>query len=122
MVRIVKFKKSTSRDGSKEFISLKVTGGVEAIQSQSTGRFYLTERSAYLSTTFSEETAKALIYTTFPGTVKKISCDPWGYTPKDSDEVITLSHKYEYMPEEEAVPQFQQTAQEDLVFLESMEA
>lgn len=120
MVRIVKFKKSTSNDG-KEFISLKVAGGIEAIQSQTTGRFYLTERSAYIATTFCEETATALIGTTIPGTVKRVSCDPYDYNPKDSDEIITLDYKYEYMPEVEAVPHFQQ-APEESAFLSPMEA
>jgi len=99
MVRVIKLKKSTSNEG-KNFISLKVQGGIEAIQSQSTGRMYLTARSAYVSTTFDEATAEALIGTSLPGTVKRVASDPYEYTIKDSGEVVTLSHKFEYMPED----------------------
>ena len=101
MVRVIAIKKSTSNEG-KDFISLKVQGGIEAIQSQKTGRMYLTSRAAYVPTTFDEATAEQLIGTSIQGTVKRVQSDPYEYTIKDTGEVVTLSHSFEYMPDEVA--------------------
>ncbi len=101
MVTIINFKKSENTEG-KEFISIKVQGGVMAIQSQKTGRMYLTAQTAYVSSTFDEATAKALIGSTIPGMVKRVASDPYEYTIKETGEVVTLSHKFEYLPEEAA--------------------
>ena len=99
MVRVIAIKKSTSSEG-KDFISLKVQGGIEAIQSQTTGRMYLTSRVAYVPTTFDEAMAEELIGTSIQGTVKRVQSDPYEYTIKDTGEVVTLSHSFEYMPDE----------------------
>ena len=100
MVKIIAVKKSANKEG-KEFFSLKVQGGVEAIQSNETGRMYLTVRTCYVSTTFDEATAEALIGSELPGTVKRVESLPYEYTIKATSEVITLSHRYEYSPKEE---------------------
>ncbi len=100
MVRIISWKKSLSQDG-KEFISLKVEGDVEPSFSQVTGRSYLKSKTAYVATTFSEETANSLIGKSIPGSVKKVLCDPYDYTVKETGEVIELSHRYEYFADEE---------------------
>ena len=99
MVRVIAIKKSTSSEG-KDFISLKVQGGIEAIQSQTTGRMYLTSRAAYVPTTFDEAMAEELIGTSIQGTVKRVQSDPYEYTIKDTGEVVTLSHSFEYMPDD----------------------
>ncbi len=111
MVRVINYTKSKSEAG-KEFISLKVQNGVEAVQSQSTGRFYLTARTALVSTTFDEATANALIGSSIPGTVKRIAAEPYEYTVKDTGEVITLCHRYEYLPEEMPVKELKQTEEQ----------
>lgn len=103
MVTIISYKKSTSTQG-KDFVSLKVQGGVEAIQSQQTGRMYLTSQTAYVPSTFDEATAQALIGSTIPGTVKRVASDPYEYTIKDTGEVVTLSHRFQYVPEEVTTP------------------
>ncbi len=100
MVKVISVKKSTNTDG-KEFFSLKLQGGIEPIQSQQTGKMYLTIRTCYVSTTFDAATAESLIGSEFPGTVKRVSSDPYEYTVKSTGEVITLSHRFEYMPESE---------------------
>jgi len=100
MVKIIAVKKSANKEG-KEFFSLKVQGGVEAIQSQQTGKIYLTVRNCYVSTTFDEATAEALIGTELPGIVKRVESEPYEYTVKGTGEVIMLSHRYEYTPENE---------------------
>lgn len=103
MVKIIAVKKSANKEG-KEFFSLKIQGGVEAIQSSETGRMYLTVRNCYVSTTFDEATAEALIGGELPGTVRREESEPYEYTIKATGEVITLSHRYEYSPKEEQDP------------------
>ena len=98
MVKIISFKLSQNSNG-KEFVSLKLQGGIEPIQSQQTGRFYLSAKTCYISSTFDEPTAKALVGTDIAGEVVRVACDPYEYTVKDTGEVITLVHSYEYLPE-----------------------
>lgn len=99
MVTIIDFRKSQTNEG-KDFISLKVQGGVTAIQSQQTGRMYLTAQTAFVPYTFDELTAKSLIGSTIDGTVKRVSCEPYEYTIKETGEVVMLSHRFEYASEE----------------------
>ena len=99
MVRVISFKQSLSQEG-KEFISLKVQGGIEAVQSAQTGKMYLTARTAYVSCTFDEQTAEALIGTEMPGKVERVSCEPYEYTVKDTGETMTLTHRFEYVMED----------------------
>jgi hypothetical protein len=98
-VKIIEIKTSESNSG-KSFVSLKIQGGVEAVQSQQTGKMYLTFRTCLLPTTFSEEVAKSLIGSQLPGAVQRVACEPYEYVVKDTGEVIMLSHKYEYVPTE----------------------
>ncbi|WP_438710742.1 hypothetical protein ACSTS3_18680 [Aquimarina muelleri] len=101
MVRIINFSERVSDDG-KAFFTLDVQGGIEMVKSQSTGNFYATARKSSITTTFDEATCQALIGTELPGTVEKQDCDPYEYTIKDTGEVIQLSHKFMYVPEEKA--------------------
>lgn len=98
MVKIIGVKVSENNDG-KEFISLKLQGAVEAMQSQQSGKFYLTARTCYISSTFSQAAAESLIGTEIPGTVERVSSEPYQYTLKETGEVISLSHRYEFVPE-----------------------
>ncbi|MEO7049279.1 MAG: hypothetical protein ABI091_28505 [Ferruginibacter sp.] len=100
MVKVISVKKSESKKDGKEFFSLKVQGGVEAVQSQETGRMYLTIRTCFVSTTFDEQTATSLIGSELPGTVKRVSSEPYEYTVPSTGEIITLSHSFEYVPEQ----------------------
>lgn len=102
MVKIVDFKTYQSDEG-KEFCTLIVQGGLEAVKSQETNKTYLTARTARMSCTFNQAVCKSLIGTDLPGTIKKVEVDPYEYTNKSSGEIITLSHRYEYMTEEENI-------------------
>jgi len=97
MVTIKSFRKNKTSDG-REFISLELQSGVEAVQSLKTGKLYLTARRCFISTTFDEQTAQELVGSKMEGTVARISCDPYDYTVKDTGEIIQLSHSYEYQP------------------------
>ena len=99
MVRIVNYQKRETEEG-KEFFVLELQGGIEMVKSKETNKFYVTARKASISSTFDELTCKALIGTELPGKVEKVNCEPYEYTIKDSGEIITLTHRYEYVEEE----------------------
>ena len=101
MAKVISDKVSVNND-SKQFISLKLQGEVEAMQSLQTGKFYLTARTCYISTTFSLSEAEALIGSEIPGKVERVSSEPYQHTNKETGEVISLSHKYEFVPERKA--------------------
>lgn len=99
MVRIVNYLKRQAEDG-KEFFALEISGGIEMAMSQATGQFYATAKKAYIASTFDEETCKALVGSEMPGNIIKAECEPYEYTIRDTGEVITLSHRYVYLPEQ----------------------
>lgn len=101
MVRIIDYKKRETEDG-KEFFVLELQGGIEMVKSKETGKFYVTARKGSISSTFDELTCQALIGTELPGKVEKVACAPYEYVIKDTGEVITLTHRFEYVEEEKA--------------------
>ena len=96
MVRIVNYQKRTTEEG-KEFFTLELQGGIEIVKSQETGKSYMTARKASMSCTFDELTCQSLIGTELPGSVKKVACEDYSYTIKETGEIITLSHRFEYV-------------------------
>ena len=102
MVTIVDYKNYERKDGT-EFNILIVQGGVEAVTSQATGKAYLTARTARVSSTFNEVICKGLIGTQLPGAVRKVITEPYEYTVEETGEMISLSHRYEYISEEEKI-------------------
>lgn len=102
MVTIMDYKAYQSEDG-KEFYALQVQGGVEVVKSKETGRSYLTARKAIMSCTFDEATCQALKGTQLPGDIVKVEVEPYEYAIPDDGEIITLTHRYEYVSEEESI-------------------
>ena len=102
MVTIVDYKTYQREDGS-EFHALVVQGGVEAVKSKETGRLYLTARTAKVPCTFDEITCDALKGTTFPGSIRKVKVESYDYAIPSTGEIIHLTHRYEYVDEEESV-------------------
>ena len=98
MVRIISYKTRQREDGT-EFYLLEVQGGIEMVKSKTSEQFYATAKKATVSTTFDEETCKALIGTQMAGKIIKIQTEPYQYSIKESGEVITLEHRYIYIPE-----------------------
>jgi hypothetical protein len=99
MVTVKAYHLRKSAEG-KSFISLELTGELEMVQSQNTGRFYATSRRCFIYSTLDEQTAKAFIGKTMPGTIVRTSCEPYQYTVPETGELITLTHRYTYVPEE----------------------
>ncbi|WP_282136023.1 hypothetical protein [Seonamhaeicola maritimus] len=102
MVRIVNYKERLSEDGDA-FLVLELQGGIEFVKSQSSNNFYATARKATVTSTFDEATCKALIGAELPGNIIKQECEPYEYVIEDTGEVIELSHRYQYIPEDAPV-------------------
>jgi hypothetical protein len=70
-----------------------------------------------MSCTFDELTCQSLIGTELPGSVRKVECEEYEYTIKDTGEVITLSHRFEYVEQEAPAnnPQMSKTSIEDFM-------
>lgn len=100
MVTIVNFKTFT-KDNGENFYGLVVQGGIEVVKSQQTGKTYFTAKTATVPTTFNEQTCSSLIGTQIDGHVKKVECDPYDYTVKETGEVVELYHRYDYVSEED---------------------
>jgi len=99
MVKIIDFKEMENEAGEK-FCTLILQGGVEMVKSKSTGKFYATARTSSVISTFDAHTCNQLIGEQMPGNIKKVDCEEYDYTVKESGEVIKLTHRYEYVPEE----------------------
>lgn len=98
MVTIISATQRKSKDG-KAFMALTLQGDVEMIQSQTTGKFFLTAKKVSIPSTFDEVMAQTLIGTTMKGTIERVECDPYEYVVPSTGEVMTLAHTYEYRPE-----------------------
>jgi hypothetical protein len=98
---MVTVKNVHSRESERgKFMSLELTGDAELVQSQNTGRFYATVRRCFISSTFDEETAKALVGTKFKGSIVRAESEEYDFTIPDTGEVIKLAHRWDYVPEE----------------------
>ena|SRR5690606_19986452 len=104
MVTITDYKTYQKEDGT-EFYALVVQGGLEAVKSSVTNRTYFTARTAKVPCTFSEETCKSLLGNQIPGKIKKVAVEPYEYVIPQTGEMISLSHRFEFISEEEAVIQ-----------------
>lgn len=102
MVTIIDVVKRENKDG-ESFMALILQGGIELVKSQDSGRFYATAKKASITSTFDETTAKSLIGQKIPGSVKRTVCQPYEFTVKETGEVLSLSHRWEYTKEAESI-------------------
>jgi len=92
------------REGEQgNYYSLELIGEPELIQSQNTGRFYATIRRCFISSTFDETIARMMVGKQIKGNIVRVQCDPYEYTLPETGEVITIGHRYDYMPEQAPV-------------------
>jgi len=99
MVKVIDYLTVNTLSG-KEFNLLVLQGGVEPLVSAKTGRIYLTMRKANVSTTFDAASCKSLIGTELKGSIEKVDCEPYEYTVKETGEIITLKHNWQYVDED----------------------
>jgi len=109
MVRIVGFKQKEKEDGTPFFI-LELQGGIEMTLSKETGQFYATAKKAYVTSTFDEQTCKALIGSEMPGYIQKKEVEPYSYVVQETGEELVLQHRWVFVPESDSA-----TRQEKLV-------
>ena len=98
MVTITNYLERQRKDGSS-FVVLEVSGGLELIQSRTTGNFYATVRKCNIPCTFTAEVAKTLIGSQMPGQVVRVQVEAYDYINIRTGEVMQLQHSYAYRPE-----------------------
>jgi hypothetical protein len=98
MVTVTNFLERQRKDGSS-FVVLEITGGLELVQSSSSGNFYATIRKCTIPSTFSVEIAKTLIGTQISGDIVRVEVPAYEYVNKRTGEIMTLQHGYSYRPE-----------------------
>lgn len=98
MVRIISYKSRQREDGTS-FCALEVQGGIEMVLSQKTNQYYATAKKTFISSTFDEQTCKALIGTEMPGSIRKQECEPYEYVVRETGESIILQHRFVYVPD-----------------------
>ena len=70
---------------------LKLQGGLELVKSSQTGQVYAMAKTASITSTFTEVVCKSLIGQQLPGSARKIECEPFNYTVKETGEVVIPS-------------------------------
>lgn len=106
MVNVIAFQKRTSMDG-KEYFAIQIQSEeIEFLMSNTTGRPYATLRKCWMSSTFDENTCKALLGKQIPGTIIKEECEAYSYTDERTGEEIIVTHQNIFIPVEpyESVP------------------
>ena len=102
MVTISGYNERINKEG-KLFYALTVQGGLEMVLSEETGRYYATAKQASISSTFDEKACQGLVGTKLPGKISRVQCNPFEYTLSDTGEIIKLSHRWTYNPNENAL-------------------
>jgi len=97
MVTVIGYKEVAKKDGTN-FIALELTGGLEMVQSSSTGEFYATVRKCRIPSTFDANIAKLLVGQQIEGDILRVASAPYEYVSKSTGEVLTLQHSYAYRP------------------------
>ena len=98
MVTVSSYAVRTRKDGTT-FIALELTGGIELVLSNNSGKFYATVRKTSIPSTFNETIAKGLIGSQIPGSIVRVQVDPYQFVNQRTGEVLTLQHSFSYQPE-----------------------
>ena len=98
MVQVTNFYEVEKKDGTT-FISLELTGGLELVQSQTTGKMYATVRKCRIPSTFDASIAKMMVGQQLEGNIIRVQTNPYEYVNKRTGEVMTLQHQYAYSPD-----------------------
>tara|TARA_R110002051_G_scaffold88179_4_gene155433 strand:+ start:25592 stop:25936 length:345 start_codon:yes stop_codon:yes gene_type:complete len=102
MVKIVDYK-TMSRENGESFHALVVQGGLESVRSKETNRNYFTVRQTTVPCTFDEDTCKSLIGSELEGSVVRVEVEPYEYVNEDTGQALMLSHRYEYLTEDNRI-------------------
>lgn len=97
MVTIRNYYLNESSEGRK-YVSLELIGEIELLQSKESGRFYATVKRCLITSTFDEITAKIMLGKSLSGSIVKQECEPYQYKVPGTGELVSLTHKYVYIP------------------------
>lgn len=98
MVIVSDYIEKVSTTTSESFVLLELSGGIELVQSQNTGKFYATSRKCRIPSTFSVDVAKLMVGQQIEGDVVRVETEPYEYINKVTGEMIVLAHSYAYRP------------------------
>ena len=98
MVIVSDYMEKTNSTSGQTFVLLELSGGLELVQSQNTGKFYATSRKCRIPSTFNADVAKLMVGQQIDGDIVRVESDPYDYTNKTTGEIITLTHSYAYRP------------------------
>ena len=100
---IIGYSLKVNREG-KTFVNLELESDVTLVQSQETGKFYVTKKKCSITSTLDEQAAKSVIGTQLNGSIEKVDVQEYEYTVPTTGEVITLNHSWEFVPDGMAKP------------------
>ena len=103
MTTVIGYSIKENKEG-KTFVSLELESDLTMVQSQETGKFYATKKKCFMSSTFDETSAQAVIGTKIPGSIEKVDVQDYQYTIAATGEVITLNHSWEFVPDGQPKP------------------
>ncbi|MHA8106309.1 hypothetical protein [Aquirufa sp. 5-AUSEE-100C1] len=98
MVIVSDYIEKVSTTTGESFVLLELSGGIELVQSQNTGKFYATSRKCRIPSTFSVDVAKLMVGQQIEGVVVRVETEPYEYINKVTGEMIVLAHSYAYRP------------------------
>jgi hypothetical protein len=98
MVIVSDYLEKINSKTNEPFVLLELSGGLELVQSQNTGKFYATSRKCRIPSTFNADVAKLMVGQQIDGDIVRVESDPYEYTNKTTGEIITLAHSYAYRP------------------------
>ena len=102
MVNVKGYEKRTNAEG-QDFYVLVLSGGIEMVKSNTTGRFYATQKETTVSCTMTKEECEVFIGQELPGSIRRVECDPYEITDEKTGEVISKSHRWDYVPEADSL-------------------
>ena len=91
MVTVSGFAERQRKDGSP-FITLELTGSVEIVESQTSGKMYATVRKVSIPSTFDASIAQAMIGQKIEGEIVRVICEPYEFVNPRTNELLTLRH------------------------------
>ncbi|QEK52817.1 hypothetical protein FYC62_14955 [Pedobacter aquae] len=102
MVTVTNYLQKENAEG-KAFFMLELTGELEIVVSQTTGKPYATVRKVSIPTTLDENMCKLMLGKQMPGQIAKVEVEEaYDYTNKETGEVLSLNYRYEYSATEKA--------------------
>ena len=80
MVIVSDYLEKINSKTNKPFVLLELSGGLELVQSQNTGKFYATSRKCRIPSTFNADVAKLMVGQQIDGDIVRVESDPYEYT------------------------------------------